>query len=86
MYEVGFATFFLNRTNRSGIIKGGPIGGKSQEGKYKINCRFNKPVLISKIKEIGKYKTRIKLFNYDVNDFIKHVVMRQKNEKKFYIF
>ena len=67
IYEVGLATFFLNRTNRSGIIKGGPIGGKKQEGKYKIDCRFNKIVLINKIEEIGKLRSRIKLFNYDVN-------------------
>jgi len=85
MYEIGLATFFLNRTNRSGIIKGGPIGGKNQEGKYRIDCRFNKTVLINKIKEIGKYRARIKLFNYDVNDFIKRVVMRQKMKKILYI-
>ena len=40
--ELGFATFFLNRTNRSGILKAGPIGGFSQDGDYKIDCRFNK--------------------------------------------
>lgn len=86
MYEVGLATFFLNRTNRSGIIKGGVIGGKKQEGKYKIDCRFNKKVLIEKIKKIGMYRNRIKLFNYDANDFIKRVVMRQKNENFFIYF
>ncbi len=86
IYEIGLATFFLNRTNRSGIIKGGPIGGKNQEGKYKIDCRFNKLVLINKIKDIGKYRNRIKLFNYDVNDFIKRVVMRQKKENFFIYF
>ena len=86
MYEIGLATFFLNRTNRSGIIKGGAIDGKKQEGKYKIDCRFNKKVLIQKIKEIEKYKDRIKLFNYDANDFIKIVVMRQKNNNYFIYF
>ena len=99
MYEIGLATFFLNRTNRSGIIKGGAIGGKKvkeeiksftegkkQEGKYKIDCRFNKKLLIQKIKEIEKYKDRIKLFNYDANDFIKIVVMRQKNNNYFIYF
>ena len=86
IYEIGLATFFLNRTNRSGIIKGGAIGGRKQEGKYKIDCRFNKKVLIEKIKKIGKYRNRIKLFNYDVNDFIKQVVMRQKNENFFIYF
>ncbi len=86
IYEIGFATFFLNRTNRSGIIKGGPIGGQKQNGKYKIDCRFNKEKLINKVREISKYKNRIKLFNYDVNDFIKQVVLRQKKENFFVYF
>lgn len=50
-FDIGFATFYLNRTNRSGIIQGGPIGGYSQESKYLIDCRFNKKSLIDKIKK-----------------------------------
>lgn len=47
--EIGFSTFFLNRTNRSGIIdKAGPIGGFKQNGNYLIDCRFNKESLIKK--------------------------------------
>ena len=86
MYEIGFSTFFLNRTNRSGIIKGGPIGGKKQEGKYKIDCRFNKEVLMDKIKLINKYRSKIKLFNYDVNEFINKVAVKQKDENFFMYF
>lgn len=55
----GFATLFLNRVNRSGILKGGPIGGISQEGNYKINCRFNALKLIEKINLIASYKDKI---------------------------
>ena len=48
--EIGFATFFLNRTNRSGIItKAGPIGGFDQTGAYKVDCRFNKVDLVHRI-------------------------------------
>mgnify|MGYP002578704147 FL=1 len=47
--ELGFAMFFLNRTNRSGILDAGPIGGYDQSGTYKIDCRFNKASLIKKI-------------------------------------
>ena len=50
--ELGFAMFFLNRTNRSGILDAGPIGGYDQSGTYKIDCRFNKEVLIKKISKI----------------------------------
>lgn len=84
IYEIGFSTFFLNRTNRSGIIKGGPIGGKKQDGEYKLDCRFNKKVLIEKIYYISSLKNKIKLFNYDVNDFIKKVVKKQK--KNYFIY
>lgn len=69
--EVGFSTFFLNRTNRSGILKAGPIGGKNQNGTYKIDCRFNKDELISKIKKIAIYKNRIHISHLDANSFIK---------------
>ena len=42
--ELGFATFYLNRTNRSGILSAGPIGGHNQTGNYLIDARFNKKV------------------------------------------
>lgn len=68
---LGFSTFFLNRTNRSGIIKGaGAIGGKSQAGVYKIDCRFNREDLSDKIRRICKYKERITLYNQDAIDFM----------------
>lgn len=69
--SVGFATFFLNRTNRSGIIKGaGVIGGLSQEGDYKIDCRFNREELIRRIRRIAKYRTRISLYRQDALAFL----------------
>jgi DNA adenine methylase len=70
-FDLGFSTFFLNRTNRSGIIlKAGVIGGFKQDGEYKLDCRFNKEGLINKIKRIEKYKHRIHLYNLDAIDFI----------------
>ncbi|MGL4388214.1 MAG: DNA adenine methylase [Brevinema sp.] len=53
-FDLGFSSFFLNRTNRSGIIlKAGMIGGYKQNGNYKLDCRFNKNNLISKINKIA---------------------------------
>jgi DNA adenine methylase len=67
---LGFSTFFLNRTNRSGIIlKAGVIGGKSQSGTYKLDCRFNKKGLIDKIIKIAERKHDIRLYNLDALDF-----------------
>ena len=70
MLDIGFATLFLNRTNVSGILSAGPIGGKEQSGKNKIDARFNKAVLISKIITIAKCRHQISLNRLDVINFI----------------
>lgn len=82
--DVGLATLFLNRTNRSGIIKGGPIGGSKQNGNYKIDCRFNKKAIISKIQKIAEYKEKIKLYNLDVMEFIDTIIIHYKNNSFTY--
>lgn len=73
LLDLGFSAFYLNRTNVSGILKGGPIGGKKQNGKYLIDCRFNKVALIEKIKQIGSRRSDILLTNYDAIEFIDKV-------------
>ncbi|MDT4761851.1 DNA adenine methylase [Sphaerochaeta sp. PS] len=78
--EVGFSTFFLNRTNVSGIIQGGPIGGADQTGKYKINARFNKSTLIDRIKLIGDQKNNIEIFNQDASVFLSKTIYNYDTE------
>lgn len=68
--ELGFSTFFLNRVNRSGIINAGVIGGKAQNGNYKLDCRFNKGALIDKIQKIASRSKQITLTNQDANSFL----------------
>ncbi|MDU3136856.1 MAG: hypothetical protein E6704_04630 [Anaerococcus prevotii] len=85
-YELAFATYFLNRTNRSGIITGGPIGGKNQNGKYKLDCRFNKSDLTRKIIRISDYKDKIQLYNMEANDFIDKIILRQNPNEIFTFF
>lgn len=68
--DLGFATFFLNRTNRSGIIGGGPIGGKSQNGKYKMDARFNRVDLAKRINRLASLRSRISIYMEDAIDFI----------------
>ncbi|AZU83417.1 DNA adenine methylase [Escherichia coli] len=72
--EVGFATFFLNRTNRSGILLGGVIGGKEQNGKWKIDARFNKVDLVNRIKVIADRKSDICIYNQDAKSFLQNTV------------
>ncbi len=74
--ELGFSTFFLNRTNRSGIIKGGIIGGKKQTGKWKLNARFNRADLARRIEKIASYAPRISLYNKDAAAFLAKTLKR----------
>lgn len=85
-YELAFVTYFLNRTNRSGIITGGPIGGKNQDGDYKLDCRFNKNDLIRKIVRISEYKDKIQLYNMEANDFIDKIILRHNPDEIFTFF
>ncbi len=80
-FDLAFATFFLSRTNRSGILAAGPIGGQTEEGQasanYKIDCRFNKEFLLDKVRKIYKLKDRIAVSNLDALEFLKNI--RTKN-------
>lgn len=78
--DLGFSTFFLNRTNRSGIIKGGVMGGKNQNGKYKLDCRYNRDKLIQQIESIAKLSDRVTLTKKDAREFLVSDI--QKIEEK----
>ena len=67
---LGKACFYLNRTNVSGILSGGVIGGLDQTGTYKMGARFNRKTLIAKIQRIEEYKDRIEVTNLDAEEFI----------------
>ncbi|MCB0485906.1 MAG: DNA adenine methylase [Flavobacteriaceae bacterium] len=69
--DLGFATFFLSRTNRSGILNGGVIGGLDQSGAWKIDCRFNKDDLISRVRRIGFFRSRISIYSQNGADFVR---------------
>jgi len=68
--DVGFATFFLNRTNRSGILNGGIIGGRDQAGPWKIDARYNADELIFRIQSIARMRSRILLTRMDAVAFL----------------
>ena len=72
--ELGFAAFYLNRTNRSGILNAGPIGGYNQTGAYGIDARFCRETLIQRIEHIAQYRRRIKVYNKDIRSFIDKVI------------
>lgn len=84
LIKVGFATFFLNRTNRSGILNAGAIGGQNQTGNWKIDARFNKKELIGRILKIASYKEKIELRNSDAIDLIKSLKKTLPEKSLFY--
>lgn len=75
----GFATLFLNRTNRSGILNGGVIGGISQKGQWLIDARFNRSELAERIRRIGQYSHRIHLSNEDAEAFLSRLQLPPKS-------
>lgn len=73
--KVAFASFYLNRCNRSGImVNGGPIGGVEQTGKWKLDARYNKDELVRRIEKIHLYRDRIEIHNLDALAFLRDVV------------
>jgi DNA adenine methylase len=71
MLDLGFAAFYMNRANRSGIIAGGIIGGRDQTGPWKLDARFNREDLIRRIRKIQRFESRIVLSALDALEFLK---------------
>lgn len=83
-FELGFATFYMNRTNRSGIIKGGVIGGLNQSGDWNLGVRFNKTDLIQRINTIAEHKEHIYLYNKDIKSFINNYLPKYEANALIY--
>lgn len=69
---LGFAFFYLNRTNRSGVLRGGVIGGLSQQGNYKIDARFNRETLAERIRAVGEVASQITVSDLDGRTVIRN--------------
>lgn len=83
-FELGFATFYMNRTNRSGIIKGGVIGGSEQSGSWKIDARFNKESLVQRIQKVAKKKDSIHVYNKDVVSLVQNYLPKYEGNAFVY--
>lgn len=82
--NLGFAAFYLNRCNRSGIImNGGPIGGQSQKGEWKIGARFNKAELSNRVRHISNFRDRISVYRKDARGLIDDIRTNEKREPLF---
>lgn len=83
-FELGFAAFFLNRTNRSGIIKGGPIGGYEQSGCWNLESRFNRVHLAQRVKSISDLKSQIHVYNKDIYSFLDNYIPKYEDNALVY--
>ena len=86
LLELGFSTFYLNRTNRSGIINAGVMGGVEQDGNYLMDCRFNKIDLIERIRKIAKHKKNIRLYKKDAVKLIDKIQNEAESENVVFYF
>lgn len=82
--EVGYAAFYLNRVNRSGILSGGLIGGIEQKGKWLMDARFPKAELIKRIEAIHRRRDDITLHGLDAKEYFSSHVSKLPNRSLIY--
>jgi DNA adenine methylase len=82
--DLGYSLFFLNRCNRSGIPNGGVIGGLKQTGEWKMDARFPRNRLITRIEAIAAKKRSIVIKNLDAEEFIREYVPKLPEKSLVY--
>jgi DNA adenine methylase len=87
LFDLGFAAFFMNRCNRSGVLDGaGPIGGYNQTGKWRLDVRFNRQELAARVLQIGRLRSKISVSNLDALEFLKTRLPRGSERKKVFVY
>lgn len=75
---------YLNRTSFSGILyeHAGPIGGYLQNGKYGIDCRFNRNNLADRIRQVSSLSDRVSfVLSTDWQLALQHLKAQQASGK-----
>lgn len=86
-FEVGFAAFYMNRCNRSGVLSGaGPIGGYEQKGTWKLDVRFSREALSERVLNLGNAKERIQITALDAIDFLRTKLPRGRNRERVLVY
>lgn len=87
LFDVGFATFFMNRCNRSGVISGaGPIGGYRQTGKWRLDVRFNRTTLAERVLKLSQLKDYVHVSCEDAIDFLKKALPRGQGRAEVFVY
>ena len=86
-FDLGFATFYLNRCNRSGVLFGAaPIGGYEQTGKWKIGARFYRESLAARVIELGQRAEQIHISNMDARRFLVKELPRGRRRDRVFVY
>jgi DNA adenine methylase len=87
LFDLGFAAFFMNRCNRSGVLDGaGPIGGYRQSGKWRLDVRFNRQELAARVLQIGRLRSQISVTNLDALEFLTTRLPRGADRKTVFVY
>jgi len=87
LFDVGFAAFYMNRCNRSGVITGsGPIGGYEQTGKWRMHVRFNREALAERIIKISRLRKNIYVSRKDAIKFLKATLPRGRGRDRVFVY
>ena len=86
-FDLGFAAFYMNRCNRSGILTGaGPIGGYEQKSLWKMDVRFNREALAKRVLLLSRHRRRIKVFNENAVGFLKGYLPRGRGRGRVFVY
>ena len=85
LLELGFSTLFLNRTNRSGILRAGIIGGRHQSGKWRLDARFDRCRLVERIRALRPFAHRISIASMDAVDFLSNIAVQRRKKRLVYL-
>lgn len=86
-FDLGFAAFFMNRCNRSGVVTGaGPIGGFSQAGKWRLDVRFTRDALAERILNLSRMRDQIHVTCNDAIDFLKENLPRGRGRSRVFAY
>ncbi len=87
LFDAGFAAFFMNRCNRSGVLDGaGPIGGYKQSGKWHLGVRFNREELARRVLQLGKMRSQISVSNLDALEFLKQKLPQGLARRRVFVY
>lgn len=86
-FALGFATFYLNRCNRSGVVLGSaPIGGYEQTGAWRLDARFNRESLADRVLAIAERRDQIHVTNLDGERFLCDVLPRGNARRAVFVY